>query len=283
MTEDELRALKNLLNSSGFPFQLGIEHQVRSSAGSHSWAVVSREHPWTHMESGSTGFIDLVLRSSSVLWVVECKRTQNATWLFLVPHDQQPTIARVRCLWNVGNSRPIVMRGWDDLPQAPPSYEATFCVIRGTGEADKPLLERLSATLARSADALADEEYVLVAPKRAEFLRIYMPVIVTNASLRVAKVDPAAVSLFDGRVEREEFEEVSAVRFRKSFTSDRPPNSNPSDLESAAAVRERTVMVVSASHLVDVLRSTKMEINRIFGDEWPWEVALREAERAQGG
>lgn len=283
MMNDRHKELMTLLNSSGFPFQMAIEYQVRSSRGVHNWEVVSTEHPWAR--SGSSGFIDLVIRRSNVVWVVECKRTQNATWLFIIPMGAQSTENHIRCLWSIKNPAPKTqssgsIQGWDDFLLAPPSYEASFCAIRGTEDKDKSFLENLSARLARSTDALADEEYQITNRREIPFQRIYMPVIVTNATLQVARIDPSSISLHDGLAQTENFEPQQILRFRKTFTSDLPPRSQPECLETAASLRERTVLIISASNLVDILASTTM--SRSFGQPWPWEVALDQIKMTVG-
>lgn len=47
---DDNGALKQV-NRSGFPFQLKVEHEVRSSEQSHHWSVASRERRFQLMAS----------------------------------------------------------------------------------------------------------------------------------------------------------------------------------------------------------------------------------------
>ena len=72
----EKNDLIKLVNASGFAFQLAVEHAVCSSHG-HNFQFVSREHAWRDADADRGGFIDLVLQSSAVTWVVECKRTRD--------------------------------------------------------------------------------------------------------------------------------------------------------------------------------------------------------------
>ena len=65
-------------------------------------------------------------------------------------------------------------------------------------------------------------------------------------------------------------EEVPMVRFRKTFTAALPPNAKATDLESASREGERTVLVINATHLVDVLQQTKMFLANPVFDQWPW-------------
>ena len=88
MTPDKL---KGFVNSSGFPLQIGIEHLVRSQTLSHGWKVRYKEHSWNNKQTGNAGFIDLVLvdGDGTSAMVVECKRVQDTSWIFLLPSMRQ--------------------------------------------------------------------------------------------------------------------------------------------------------------------------------------------------
>ena len=83
--------LKQIVNSSGFPLQIGIEHFVEKTSENHGWKVLYREHSWNNPESNISGFVDLVLadESGTSIMVVECKRVQNTNWIFLLPSERQ--------------------------------------------------------------------------------------------------------------------------------------------------------------------------------------------------
>jgi hypothetical protein len=272
---DDARA--RLVNSSGFVLQLGVESQLVESRSRHNFEVVSREHPWRDERSDVPGFIDLVLRSSSVVWVMECKRVREAEWCFLCPTEASET-KTVRCLWSAGTGTNVrvTASGWDDLPHLPMSLESAFCVVRGTGEQDSPMIERIGGLVCRATDALAAEEYKLIAPRSVDFLRIYMPVIVTTATINVCRVEPKTIALTDGSVKDPSFLVVPMIRFRKAFDVEYPPGATADDLSSAAKARERTILVINAEHFVETLASVKaIPPDRVFGGEWPWEVELR--------
>jgi hypothetical protein len=68
------------INRSGFPFQLRIEHEIRTTQSNHGWLVTSRDHPWRKPDSESSGFIDLVLNREDLPYdrlVIECKRVRG--------------------------------------------------------------------------------------------------------------------------------------------------------------------------------------------------------------
>src|SRR5437899_1635740 len=77
--------LRKMVNTSGFPFQLGVEREVKETRLRHGWEVLPREHPWRQAESGKSGYIDLILSKGFARMVVECKRPRDGTWVFLVP------------------------------------------------------------------------------------------------------------------------------------------------------------------------------------------------------
>src|SRR5688500_9764921 len=77
--------LLDVVNQSGFPLQIAVEHLVRNTSG--PWRVAYTEHAWRSRDDGAEGFIDLVLASTaqSVYLTVECKKAASAVWLFLNP------------------------------------------------------------------------------------------------------------------------------------------------------------------------------------------------------
>lgn len=77
----------------------------------------------------------------------------------LVPDGAEAKQISSKTLWVAGTASGQAMSGWDAVEHLPAaSHVSTFCVVRGTGENDSPLLERLCATLLSSVDALAEEE-----------------------------------------------------------------------------------------------------------------------------
>lgn len=142
------------LNASGFLFQLRVEEEIRANGDGHSWTVAAREHPWTHEKSGRSGFADLVLEAGPFGLVIECKRSRQAHWYFIVP-DAQPALCRSAIYWLQDVPREGQRIGWDPLDLTPTTHESTFCVVRGSGENDQPLLERIGALLVDSVEAIA--------------------------------------------------------------------------------------------------------------------------------
>jgi len=274
MLKDKNDPLLSLVNSSGYLFQLRVEHEIKQSSSEHGWDVVSREHPWKDAETDTDGFIDLVLeqRYSHQRMVVECKRPQDANWVFLVPNDEpEPFTTRTRCAWLDSGKDRKPISGWDDLDFLPNSFESAFCIIRGTGERDHPMLERLSKLLLKSVECLQEEELELY---RAQFphVRIYLPAILTTAELKICRFDLGRVSLKDGKISSAKFESVPFVRFRKSLKTELTPNAKPSDLQEANRDKERTILVINAMELTRTLREWQFD-KRWDRGPGPWQLA----------
>src|SRR2546428_6399987 len=231
MSDDKSAGLTNLVNASGFLLQLAVEYKIRQSSSRHNWEVLSSEHPWRDPQTGQEGFIDLVVALGAYRLVIECKRPQDSDWVFIVPADQKASVARVRSRWVRGTTEDAIA-GWDDFRWAPPSFESAFCVIRGTGESDRPMLERLADVLLTSMDSLVDEELKL-SKLLTSNLAIYVPMVVTTARLSVIHVNPEDVSLADGKISAVQCEQVPIVRFRKSLSTVLSDGFSPDDLKCA--------------------------------------------------
>lgn len=264
MTKD-INALKQV-NRSGFPFQLKVEHDVRATEATHHWSVASREHPWGDDE-GNSGFIDIVLKNkqfSTFRLIVECKRVRaddarQLQWLFLVEESKSDFTFRSSSFEVEAD---IGAKIWDDVRVDPASLESQFCVLHGD-EPRRPLLEGLAKDLLRATEGLAQEEISAAQSVRKSeqrerplHLRLFLfPVIVTNAKIAVCRFDPSRVGLEDGVLAEADADifEVPFIRFRKSLATDFPEGVFY-HLEAANKARERTVLVVNADHLTEVLK-----------------------------
>ena len=255
---DENKQPTELVNASGFAFQLAVEAAVRAAAGRTGWSLAAREHPWGSPTGG--GYIDLVVSTGSVHLVVECKRTRDATWVFLMPDPEQRSRSHARVCWTntLPQQRPLC--GWGDIQVYPASPEADFCVIRGQGERDKPLLERLGAGLAQAADGLAS--HLLQLREQVGSTDIVVPAIVTNATLMLASFSPKDVSLESGEVDNADFDIVPHLRFRKSLAAASMPDEyEPEQLRDLSAAAERTVFVINAVHFTSWLDTFEVDIS----------------------
>lgn len=257
MKEDKLR--KNL-NSSGFPFQLAVESIIGSISG---WKVGRREYPWHNNDTGENGFIDIIAeKDSTSTLIVECKRVRDAEWIFLCsPRNLDRSHAR---FWvnKVGGQKEAV--GWYDGQIEPSSPEAEFCAIMGQDHR-KPLLENLASELVSATEACAVEEYPFY--EDIPMSMSYFPVIITTAELYIGEINLSDIGIETGEIKNPAFKPVPFVRFRKSLTTDPPRFAFKKEIrlpEELAEARQRTIFVLNASHIKEVLGRWEISGGRIY-------------------
>jgi hypothetical protein len=268
--KDEQDKLKSLLNASGFAFQLAVETAVRSTSMSEPWSVSGREYPWT--TNNGHGYIDLVLSRNDVHLVIECKRSRDAIWMFLMPDKKQLERSHARIRWTNTVPHRRDLADWGDIQVYPQSPEADFCVVRGRGENDSPLLERIASSVANAAESLSAD--LLKLDKGSKRVTLVIPVLVTTASLMLSRFDPSDVDLKSGEVANASFTTVPHLRFRKSLAlTSAPDEYDPTKLRDLSAASERTVFVVGGLHFTDWLKEFE-----IRGSSRPWEAARNAAE-----
>jgi len=188
---------------------------------------------------------------------------KDTSWIFLSASkevkDRRHTKAFV-----FSKSRGEVKRfEWIDLTLDPATPEAQFCVIPGSDQRSKSLIERSAAELVYATESLALEDKELSVDVENE-LRVYFNLIVTTATLQICSFEPHDVSIKDGTVEDPEFLEVPYVRFRKQLS----PTYNLSEAvdvfgQSRSRAKENTVFVVNSEHLVEFLREFELEDSRM--------------------
>jgi hypothetical protein len=278
MGTDGDKAFRDLVNASGFVLQLGLEHAIRESQRSHGWDVVSREHPWSSPEG--SGFVDLILSKGIVRLVLECKRVRDGAWVFLAPEDSRPTTG-FRCQWAQGAKDLKDLVGWDDFALAPESCEADFCVIRGTGEKDRSLLERIAAGLIESLPSLAIEELMTMAWTDFSTEVIHIPAIVTTADLYICRYSPSEIDLTNGVLNDAKFEKVDYIRFRKSLAHALSPAASIVDIGKIARDKERSVLIVKPTALPSLLEQCTLTARQGWYNA-PWVVARRIEKQSSG-
>ena len=260
MTNADADPLRSLVDSSGFAFQLAVEQLVAGTP----FTVLTTEHGWVHPRTLNSGFADIVLEAQGgvVRLVVECKRVRGGDWVFLLPEKRTPDVARksrrVDVLWTAVSAHNDAT-GFDHMFFNPETAQCPFCVVRGSGEGQQPMLERLAGHLLETMEAIADEQKRLDLERRANLtpaqFRVYAPVIVTNAQLHVCVFDPAKVNPTDGLLPSDaEFFPTPFVRFFKNLTTDINA-SLQQDLKATNKAKNRTVFVVNAPALQDFLKS----------------------------
>lgn len=263
-------SLLNLVNASGFLFQLRVEQEIKATQPYRrgNWEIAAREHRWFDPQEGAEGFIDLVLISGVGRMVIECKRVTDGHWVFLIP-DKRDRVSRARTLWTMRSRTNEVVANWHDFSVMPPSPETAFCIVRGQGEKDTPMLERLASLVLRSVESLANEELNYSARSEGNPC-IYFPVIITNASLHVCRFDPATIDISTGQITNANFQQVPYIRFRKNFSSKLLSRQEYRDIEKVNQDNERTVFVVNSVDLANTLRDWNIPYNE-SNAPWPWE------------
>jgi len=258
---DNAKLIK-IINSSGFPLQIGIEDLIKNSHQNHGWSVLSSEHAWENLDNGRSGFIDLVLEDhhkTSVL-VVECKRVIDSSWLFLNPDKSIKNRTHVKAWVTKKIGSKTQYFGWKDLTASPDTPESAFCVVAGQDAKSKPMLERVAHDVVESTDGFANEEHINLVDK-FDSLRMYFNVIITTAKLKVCSFDPSQVSMEDGKFDDTEITEVPFLRFRKQLSPRSLKNGSliTDGFYSLIREKENTVFVVNAEHLLIFLKD--FEVN----------------------
>lgn len=255
MSQDD--ALRNLVDSSGFAFQVAVERLVSGTA----FEVRASEHAWTHPNTQNSGFADIVLEKGLVRLVVECKRVRGGDWVFLrpgpTPDEASGASRRVDVLWTAVSPQQDAT-GTDAVFCTPETTQCPFCVIRGSGEGQQSMLERLAAQLLHATEAIAHEQKTLDIARREHLMPaqcwVYVPVIVTNARLSVCSFDPNGVNVADGSLPADAtFESVTAVRFFKNLSFDIDTSARRT-LTAANRAKNRTVLVVNATGFTAFLK-----------------------------
>jgi hypothetical protein len=240
------------INRSGFPLQLGVEELVKTRSA-FDWEVRYTEHRWQHPVSNAHGFIDMVLTQSNGVGelVVECKRVQETEWTFLKEATAQPKTG-VRGLVALNEPRRN-LRGWHDLHAKLSSPECEFCTGIGEDPKARPMLERLAATVVEATEGLAAEDMQHTFPSiQRSPMRVYFPVIVTNAALKVCSYEKSEIDLATGTLKSANIEDARFLRFRKQvggMPSNLPNRGTAFDPNLVARAKESTVFIVNVNHL----------------------------------
>lgn len=253
----------SMLNATGFPFQLAVEHLLheapRKGNRDFPWTVWTREHAWRHPITGASGFIDNVLlsRASSLeptpsVATIEAKRFKaQQPLVFLEPTSPPGGDSTIPVLWVLAAEpsplfcyvRGGVRGGFE---------RATFCVQ--PTDQDRQLFERTASEMLIAAEGLAAE----LATKRllsTESPCAVVPILATNLRLELVKAPPSSFNISEGKIFDAEVSEVRAIALVKPLRSEFDSYLHSSDIWDHASSLERAVFVVSAPHLVEFLRS----------------------------
>jgi hypothetical protein len=281
MAEDNSSFL-NYVNSSGFAFQMRIEEEILKEP--NRWRLAGKEHRWQD-ESGQSGYIDLLVEFFGKFRVlIECKKQKDKNWIFLKTKSSQHK-GTCSFLWSRKYkpidqiSFPTDFAAWDTFSFSPSSYISAFCTMQGQGDNIRTLLEKTASELTHAAECLAKEELSFSPIKDFPHEKIYIPVIVTNATLTVCSFASSNVDISTGELslENAEFETVPFIRFQKGLETNilsattQLGIQRQLELHEINAEKERTVFVVNSENLLEFLKSLNLDSYRT-GMELPWNV-----------
>ncbi len=258
--------MKGHVNSSGFPLQIAVENIVNDTTEKHGWRAKYTEHSWKNISTGESGFIDLVLTNpyGTIFLVLECKRVKDTSWIFLIEGTERKNRRHAKSFVFNKSGENIKRFEWLDLTLEPSTPQSQYCVIPGSDQRSRSLIERAAAELVSSTEGLALEDKALSLDS-GENLKIYFNVIVTTASLQVCRFDPKTISIENGMVENPIFEEVPYIRFRKQLNPvyEIPVVCAVAGNQDVARAKENTVFVVNSKHLVEFLKAFEIDKNHI--------------------
>lgn len=261
-------SLLRLANASGFLFQLKVEREIRRLASHHdtNWIVVASEHRWIDPLQEAEKYIDIVCQSHAGRMVIECKRVRQGDWVFLVG-DGKTNMLRSRLLWTYLAKEKGPFARWDEFKLSYATPESAFCVVRGQGESQQSMLERIAGPLLRSTEVLADQELEFGLDRPYGPAWIYIPAIVTNATLHMCRFNPEDIDLRSGELPDAEFEEVPMVRFRKALSTTMEGYVVDPTTGKVSLDQHRTVLVINSDNMAAIFSG--VEVHE-FGDAFPW-------------
>lgn len=266
---DDNQDVWSVVNDSGFPLQIAVQRVIEKNKGEFfTWETEVTEHAWKIGEVD--GFIDLVVGDGKGnKLIIECKRVQNASWIFLVT-AQSDYSRRAFTAWTThfapaetsqGVSRPNRFKklGWSEMPVDPASYRSMYFVTRGQVENKRLMLERIASEVCLATEAIAIEDEKIENNRyksRSEWATNYFGVIVTTATIQVADVASATIELSNGKVSNvgDNVKEEKWIRFHKQLSTSGKIADSFNRLNDLGQSRERTVFVVGASYIQEFLK-----------------------------
>jgi hypothetical protein len=261
------RLLKQI-HQSGFPFQIGVRREIERTAEEHAWVVAAEEYHWTHQASGKSGFIDLIVDNKQYYYslIIECKRVRSKdqngkgpSWIFLTPRDDStphnrlsgfkanklrddeadPKLNHDKTFWT------------DDVEFQPSTVEAAYCVFESQDE-KSPMLERIADSLLPSVEAAGSDWLTHRSAVNGES-RVFLPVIVTNATLYTCTFDASVINMTDGNLPTGEFQAQPFIRFRKGLTQPKT-GKNALNFKDANRKQQKSMLIVNAAELSGTLK-----------------------------
>jgi hypothetical protein len=264
----DAQKLREIVNRSGFPLQLGLQHVLEDSASQHGWRVKFEEHSWSNSRDGQSGFIDLVIedRNKSTVLVIECKRVLDQDWIFLCSEREANDRRFCKGWVSYYNGERLSYFDWHQLTAEPDCPQSSYCVVNGQDQKARPMLERTAGEIISATEALATEEAPLAFANHEE-IKVYFSVIVTTARLQVCTVDTAKINIEDGTIDESMHEERPFIRFRKQLSTAPARNDESAfgiDNERALpSAKEHVVFVVNSKNFLSFVEQFEFNENRV--------------------
>jgi hypothetical protein len=257
--ESNMTAGQEIVNKSGFPFQLLLEKLITSSPETRNWRIIAKEHRWVNAETGEEKYIDLLLERESlpIRFVVECKRI-SGNWYFLMPGNPFNTTPNTK-LFSVDYHD--FQYSWKDRNLYPESQEAKYCVMETDGKRDNRMLEKIAGETLLSLEYFARED-TKVMKSTIERLGIsnsimyYLPIIVTTANLNDITFNRAEIDIETGNISESDSKPIKFIRFRKNLSTSieyKLSNSAITSIDQLNSEYDRTVFIVQAKSFIELL------------------------------
>lgn len=257
--------LQKIINSSGFPLQIGLASIINNTKHKHGWNVLFQEHSWINNNTDAGGFIDLILedKSERIILNVECKRVKDSSWLFLNPSNKIENRFHIKAFYTHAELGGLKEFGWSDITAEPGTPESEFCVFGGQDGASRSMLEKLAANVVESTEGFAIEDHSY-SHEISVFKRFYINVIVTTAKLFVCSFEPDSIDISAGEVDLKDSVEVPFLRFRKQLSVYSMPELSwmKTDARGISRAKESTVFIVNSNHIIDFLEN--FEVNEQY-------------------
>lgn len=259
-----------VVNDSGYPLQIAAHRAIDSHTAMHGWRVRFSEHHWTTRTDERQGFADLVVANASntLFAVIECKRVRDVEWLMFHSDGRQNNEYHAQVWFSKSlKSEDASRSGWASIAMAPTCPVVHFCAIRGQStNTGSTLIERIASEVALATQNVANQWLGIRFTENQDY-KIFIPLILTTAKLRLASFDPSAISLVDGTLPDATFTEVPYVRFQKQLgiANEDTYFGLPNPSRPLESWWENTVFIVYAPALNDFLSSIAVKDVRILG------------------
>jgi len=200
----DIKLIQPALKGSGFPFQTAIRYAIRTHPA--QYRIHASEYPWRNRKNEDS-FLDLVANNRQLVLTIECKKTKQENYIFLLPEDREASTGdtldfrSLRLNLEADNkTRRVYCEDHELQPRCP---AAEFCVVSTNSK--ERMLERDAAMLISATDSFACDgpEWRKLAIQ-APFLII--PVLITNAEIYTVRYKPP----------RYPFSQVSSKRSQRS-------------------------------------------------------------------